>query len=586
MENSVEEVKKKLDIVEFIGSFITLKKAGRNFKAICPFHQEKSPSFIVSPDRQIWHCFGACGEGGDVIKFLMKWENITFYEALKELAQKTGVKLDRSGYPDEVWKKKERYLNMNAKAAEFFRFILDKTRFGKKGKDYLETRKIKPETAEKFQIGYSPDSWDSLKLYLKKKKFSEFEMTDNGLLVKTERGTFYDRFRGRLMFPIRDSRGNILAFSGRSFGDAKQAKYINSPETPVYHKRETLFGIDLAKEMIKKDNNVFLVEGEFDMITPYQNGFKNFVAIKGTALTMEQLMYLKRFTDRLTLVFDADQAGEESVKRGIEEAERLDFEIMVVRFDYAKDPDEALNIDPVKFKKVIGKPVPIYDFLIDAATKKYNDGSPFSKKKIADEVMPFVNRIVNPIVKSHYIKKVAKLLDVTETSVENLLYQINRRKKQSELSKPVKPELTAETRSAVIEKYILSYVFQSDQAVTVGKRIFANLDAADFHSEAHRKLYRKFMEAVEKNSFNVNNFAHGLATELRAAFDEIFLFASNDTGLSDQSTDKLAGEIKRFALKRRIKDLLAGDKDDAETKKQLALLSDELKQVEKRLVSL
>ena len=185
MDNPVEEIKRKIDIVEFIGSFIALKKAGRNFKAICPFHNEKSPSFIVSPERQIWHCFGSCGEGGDIVKFLMKWENITFFEALKELAKKTGVKLKNVTFDDKVYKKKERYYNMNLLASEFFQYVLNKSKFGGKALDYLKGRDIDRNVAEKFRLGYSPVSWDSLRKFLKKKKFEEEEMLENGLLVKS-----------------------------------------------------------------------------------------------------------------------------------------------------------------------------------------------------------------------------------------------------------------------------------------------------------------------------------------------------------------------------------------------------------------
>ncbi|MFA6533509.1 MAG: DNA primase, partial [Patescibacteria group bacterium] len=300
MENQIEEIKQKIDIVEFIGGFITLKKAGRNFKAVCPFHQEKSPSFVISPERGIWHCFGACGEGGDVIKFLMKWENITFIEALKELAKKTGVKLtlNKISFEDKIWQKKERFIGMNLLASEFFHYILNKTDFGKKASSYLKTRLLNQSIIDKFELGYSPSSWDSLKLFLKKKKYEEEEMFENGLVIKSERGSYYDRFRGRLMFPLKDSRGNVLGFSGRilSGGNEKEAKYVNTPETPIYHKRECLFGINLALEEIKKQKNVYIVEGELDMITPFQHGYSNFVAVKGTALTIEQLKLLKRYT--------------------------------------------------------------------------------------------------------------------------------------------------------------------------------------------------------------------------------------------------------------------------------------------------
>ncbi|MDH7476699.1 MAG: CHC2 zinc finger domain-containing protein, partial [Microgenomates group bacterium] len=204
MDSPVEEIKKKIDIVSFIGSFIALKKSGRNFKALCPFHQEKTPSFVVSPDRQIWHCFGACQEGGDIFRFLMKWENITFIEALRELAEKTGVRLRKITIEDKTWKKKERLITINQLSAEYFEFILHKTPFGKKCLKYLSDRGVNQKIASKFKLGYAPQSWDSLWPFLKKKKFSDQEIIESGLVVVRQQGGFYDRFRGRLIFPIKD----------------------------------------------------------------------------------------------------------------------------------------------------------------------------------------------------------------------------------------------------------------------------------------------------------------------------------------------------------------------------------------------
>lgn len=589
MENQIDEIKRKIDIVEFIGSFITLKKAGRNFKAVCPFHQEKSPSFVVSPDRGIWHCFGACGEGGDAIKFLMKWENITFIEALKELAKKTGVKLtlNKIGVEDKIWQKKERYLGMNQLAGEFFHYIFSKTDFGKKARDYLKTRLLNQSIIDKFELGYSPSSWDSLKLFLKKKKYEEEEMLENGLLVRSERGSYYDRFRGRLMFPLKDSRNNVLGFSGRILeGNEKEAKYVNTPETPIYHKRECLFGINLAIEEIKKQKNAYIVEGELDMIMPYQHGYSNFVAIKGTALTNEQLKLLKRYTDKITLMMDADVAGIESIKRGIDEAEKFDFEIRVVTIDFAKDPDEALRKDPDKFKKLISKPVPIYDFLIEAAQKKYPEESAFSKKKIGEEVIPMIEKITNPIVRTFYIKKLASVLEISENTVENLISQLKRKKNQASLNKIKYSKPTEDSRELTINKYVLSVLFQSEDPSTNYKSVFEILKPEYFLHLSYEKISSLFFKEMEKDTkFDINEFGKKLPDELRPIFDEVFLFASTDHNLSNESLDRLVLEIKKYYFKREIKKILA-EEETEEKKKQLKKLSENLKEVEKKLISL
>lgn len=589
MENQIEEIKSKVDIVEFIGGFITLKKAGRNFKAICPFHQEKSPSFVISPDRGIWHCFGACGEGGDVIKFLMKWENITFIESLKELAKKTGVKLtlNKISFEDKIWEKKERYLGMNQLASEFFHYILNKSDFGKKAREYLKSRLLNQAIIDKFELGYSPSSWDSLKLFLKKKKYEEEEMSENGLLVKSERGTYYDRFRGRLMFPLKDSRNNVLGFSGRILeGSEKEAKYVNTPETPIYHKRECLFGINLALEEIKKQKNVFIVEGELDMITPYQHGYSNFVAIKGTALTIEQLKLLKRYTDKLTLMMDADAAGIESIKRGIDEAEKFDFEIRVAVIDFAKDPDEAIKKDPDRFKKLIAKPIPIYDFLIDVAQKKYPEESAFSKKKMGEEVIPMIEKISNPIVRTFYVKKLADILEVSESTVENLVFQLKRKKKQQSLNKIKYNKPVEDSRELTINKYVLSVIFQSDDPNAIYHNVFEILKPEYFLQPSYEKISKIFFEEIEKNNkLNINDFGKNLPDELRPIFDEIFLFASTDHNLSNENLDRLIYEIKRYYFKREIKKILT-EEETEEKKKQLVKISQNLKEVEKKLISL
>jgi len=586
MENAIEEIKKKIDIVEFIGSFITLKKAGKNFKAICPFHQEKTPSFIVSPERQIWHCFGACGEGGDVIKFLMKWENITFVEALQELAKKTGVTLKKISFEDKLWKKRERYFNMNLLAAEFFHFLLNNKKFGEKALGYLKNRGIKPAIIKSFQLGYAPSSWDSLRKFLKKKGYSDQEMYENGLLVKSEKGGYYDRFRGRLIFPLKDSRGLILGFSGRTlFENEKQAKYINSPETPIYHKRETLFGINLAKEAIKKENNVYIVEGEFDMITPFQYGFNNFVAIKGTALTNEQLLLLKRYTDRITLTLDSDQAGIESTKRGIEEAERLEFDIRVVILTSGKDPDEAVRNNIELFKKDIKGAKPIYDFLIEATLKKYPEQTSFDKKRIADEILPFIERILNPIVRSYYVKKLSEILGVSEASIEMMLKTLKRKKNQSQSFSLKKIKQTKENRELLIEKYLLSYLFQGENPFLTAEKVFKILEEKDFSQPSFQKILTIFFqEKKEKEKFVLNDFVKKLTPELREVFDEIYLFSSVDQMIEDESIEKIASEIKKNSLKRQIKKILE-EEENEENKLKLVKLSESLKEVEKILIS-
>lgn len=590
MESVSDAIKQKIDIIEFLSTYITLKKTGRNFKAVCPFHQEKTPSFVVSPERQIWHCFGACQEGGDIFRFLMKWENITFSEALKELAQKAGVKLQKFDYEDAVWKKKERLISLNTTAAEYFSYLLTNSSYGKTAREYLASRKINAKIIKTFGLGYAPRSWESLLHFLKKKKYGVEEMFEAGLLVKGERGTFYDRFRGRLVFPIRDSRGNVIGFSGRSLMNAdKSAKYINTPETPIYHKRETLYGIDLAKDVIKKENNAILVEGEFDVISPFQAGFENFVAIKGSAVTREQLIYLKRYTSKITLALDADEAGQEAIKRGIEEAERIELEVGIIHFDFAKDPDEAVSKDIQAFKNIVKKPIPIYDFIIESSIKKHPGDDSFSKKELADEILPYIEKIQNPIIQSHYMRKVSGLLDVSESSIELFFRKMKGKRLQQKVYKPLTQPISKPERELTIQKYLLSTLFQNKNPYVISDRLFSIVRQEDFSIPSYRKILHAFFDYKKehKGEFDMEKFSSALPKELLSVFDELFLFASSEILEEQRNLEKLAYELKKMSLKKMMAEKLQANETMSKVEEDdLKALNVCLKEVEKKLSSL
>lgn len=587
MDNQIQEVKSRIDIVDIIGSIVTLKKTGRNFKALCPFHQEKSASFVVSAERQSWHCFGACHEGGDVISFVMKWENITFYEALKELAEKAGVVLTKGGFEDKAWEKKERLLYINTLTAKYFEYVLHSTTVGKTALEYLTNRNISIAIMKKFQLGYAPRSWDSLMNFLTKKGYSQDDLHEAGLLVKNEKGRFYDRFRGRIMFPISDIRGNIIGFSGRLIEASDvEGKYINTPETPVYHKRESLYGIQIAKEAIRKADDVLLVEGEFDMITPYIHGIDNIVAIKGSAVTREQLTILKRLTKRITLALDADAAGEDAMKRGIEEAERQEFEIRCVTFESGKDPDEAARTDIISFKKSLKNPLPVYDFIINLAQKKFSDGSAFAKKNIGDFVTPFVSRIQNPIIQSHYSKKLSAILDVSESSIISLMRK-QRFQKKPFLAKKSQPFHS--DREEVMEKYLVSVMFQQEAPYEICDKIFAVISPDELTYPAYKKVCVAFLEYKSKhlNQYVASDFVASLPPELVTIYDELFMFSSSEGDFSSGNINKLIYEVKKNILKRKISAALSQDGTSEEMKEvDITELTKTLSEVENRLQTL
>jgi len=360
MLQQVEEVKSKTDIVTIISQYVDLKKAGRNYKANCPFHSEKTPSFMVSPELQMYKCFG-CGESGDVISFLEKYDGMEFYEALKYLAQKAGIKLEPTGFQQKG--DKEKLYLLNSYAAKFYEYVLLNHKAGKIALSYLtENRGLSIDTIRSFNLGYSPDVAFALKNFLVGKKgFHEKDLENAGIVYKTERG-YFDRFRGRVIFPLFDHRENVIGFAGRILPqdeDKKFAKYINTPETLLYHKSNVLYGLNLSKKEIKKQNKAIVVEGELDLISTYQIGIKNTVALKGSAFSKEQARLLGRYSKNVTLCMDSDIAGDQAAMRGINIAESEGLDVSVIELKEYKDPDDIARKNPELFKKIISKPIEI-----------------------------------------------------------------------------------------------------------------------------------------------------------------------------------------------------------------------------------
>ncbi|NTU46166.1 DNA primase [Candidatus Roizmanbacteria bacterium] len=586
MEDITNEVKARTDIVELVGSYVELKKAGRNYKGLCPFHHEKSPSFMVAPERQLWRCFGACGEGGDAISFLMKYENITFTEALKELALRAGIKIEKTTHEDFQWKKKERLLHINTLAAEYFHYILLSLPVAKNAREYLEKRLINQKIVNTFQIGYAPNSWDSLLLFLKKKNIKEEEIEETGLSIRNASGRSYDRFRGRLMFPIRDIRGSIIGFSGRILDEkVKEAKYVNTPETTLYHKRESLFGIHLAKEAIRVEDNAILVEGEFDMIMPFQHGISNIVAIKGAAVTREQIALLKRCTNKLTLILDSDAAGEEAMRRGIEIAEEQECEMHIVTLEGAKDPDEAVRKDLIAFKKAVHNPIPVYDFLLTLFQKKYADQGAFGKKKTADDFIPFLDRIKNPIVKSHYLKKLSALLEVSDESITEQLKKVKYKRTINKSFTRTKPVTTEKDRYVMLEKNLFGYILQHEEPYRLAEIVFSILKEKDFFTPAYGQLALAFQTHRQANPgvFDYKAFIEMLPAPLVSVCDELYMIDMSQANVDEHNLLRLVLELKKLSLKHTITEGLSEEEENTQF---LSSISQELKEVEKKLATL
>jgi DNA primase len=412
--DQVEEVKSKTDIVQLIGEYVQLKKAGRNLKANCPFHGEKTPSFMVNPELQIFKCFG-CGVGGDCFTFMQKMEGAEFGEVLKILADKAGVKLVsyKASQGEEV---RERLIRINQLAADYYNFLLTKHAIGNRAMEYLQSRGLTGEVVEKFGLGYAPSGWDFLVKYLTGKKgFSLEEVVKVGLVTKT-----YDRFRDRVMFPLKNPRGQVVGFAGRIMpGSKEEAKYINTSETELYHKSELLYGLDVTRQEVKGLGVAVVVEGEIDAIASWQAGVKNVVAIKGSALTEKQVDTLRRYCETVVLALDADSAGDSASRRGIEMAQKKGMFVKMAGFNKDskfKDPGEMAIERPQEWKRVIDEAIPIYDFYIHSAVSRYGVEVQ-GKRKIGQEILPIIGQIDDEIEKAHYIKKIAQVLGVSEEDV-------------------------------------------------------------------------------------------------------------------------------------------------------------------------
>ncbi len=420
----IDEIKNRLDIVELVGSYVKLQKAGANWRALCPFHSEKSPSFFVSPSRQIWHCFG-CSSGGNAFAFVMKVENVEFGDALRILAQKAGVELKKES--KELRTKRQRLYEICELAARFFEKQLEESKIGKSVKEYLWQRGISKESIKKWRIGYSPDRWQGLSDFLVGKGYKREEVLSTGLSAKNEQGSFYDRFRGRIIFPVFDLNSQVIGFGGRVFGEKSKeeiAKYVNTPNTLLYDKSRVLYGLHAAKMDIRKKQQCILVEGYTDAILVSQSGFQNVVATSGTALTPYQLRILKRYSENILTAFDMDLAGDSATKRGLTLAQAMGFNIKVVLLPVGSDPADVASKNPSVLTELIGKARSILDFYFETTFAEKDSKAPEGKKEIAKILLPVIKRIPNNIERAFWVQELARGLKVKEEDVVEELKKI------------------------------------------------------------------------------------------------------------------------------------------------------------------
>lgn len=469
---AVEEIKAKLDIVDIVQEYVQLKKSGTRMAGLCPFHSEKSASFSVTPDMQFWYCFG-CNEGGDMFSFIQRIEGLEFVDALKLLADKAGVKLERQN--PEKSSERQKLIEINTWAAKYFHEVLIKSDAAKTALEYAKKRDLSPETLDNFAIGFAPDSWDATLRFLEKKGYKAEDIVKAGLATKKSKGPgFFDRFRGRLMFSIRDSSGNVVAFTGRIMPgpdgkDPKEAKYVNTQETSVYHKGRILFGLDMAKQAIRKEGVAVVVEGNMDVVASHQAGVNNVVASSGTALSVEQLNLLKRITKKLVFSFDADAAGERAARRGIDLAVAEGFTVRILRLppDAGKDPDDCIRKDVALWKQAIADAVPFMTWYIQLVNERTDFTDPDEKKIAAAELLTEVAKLPDPVERAHWLKELSVLFRTPESLLfeqvqkargKNVSASITRQATQEVKTRAVRAS-TQRSRHSLISEHVIGMTF-------------------------------------------------------------------------------------------------------------------------------
>lgn len=570
-----EQIRERVDVVDLVGEYLTLKGAGQgSFKTICPFHGEKTPSFYVNRQKQIWHCFG-CDKGGDIFSFIMEMEGVEFPEAMQILGKKAGVELPK--YDRKSSDRNARLKSINGFAEKVYRKYLE-AESGKITRDYLEKRGISEALAEKFGLGYAPKSWDALIGMASKKKIGSAELMEAGLALRSKGGTgnVIDRFRHRLMVPLRDHHGNTVGFTGRVLDPEDSPKYMNSPQTPVYDKGAILFGLDLAKTAIKVERAVVVVEGNLDVVASHKAGVENIVASSGTALTDRQINLLKRYTSTLIFSFDADAAGFDAARRGMQLASKLGCDVRVASIppELGKDPDDVVQSDPEAWRRIVSEHVDKMQFFFDRLVAGVDRNDVQAKKVAGKEFLPEVASIADKIEREHWTKRFAETVDVPIETVRDMVGQFSgeKRAKPVQKAKEAPAPTSEQTKPFAIDKtmeLLFSLALLSSSSL---KQLVEGLSEDDLVGSDYKPLYVQLVLVYTSGNLSPEQSlfeavrAHLAANEpdLIPHVDRIALASDHYTG-SDTTSQR---------DKATLHDLVHQVKDRSKREKRAAVLAD------------
>ncbi len=542
MNSPIDEIKNKLDILEVVREYVKLEKSGANYRALCPFHSEKTPSFFISPARQIWHCFGGCGEGGDIFKFIMKIEGVEFGDALRILARKAGVELKRQD--PKLRTERERLYEISELANQFFQKQLEGV-VGKRVVSYLNERGITKESIEKWRIGYAPDSWEGLLSFLEKKGYRAEEVERAGLAIRKDGASkYYDRFRRRIIFPILDLNSYPIGFGGRIFessDEKKEAKYLNTPSTMLYDKSKALYGLTSARIEIRKKDACILVEGYTDVIMSHQAGLENVVSTSGTALTSYQLEALRRYSNNLITAFDMDMAGDSATKRGIDLAQAKGFNIKVANMPEGLDPADIVLKDPNLWIKAISDPISINEFYFQNAFSRSDDKTPEGKKEIAKALLPVIAKISNDIEKDHWVQELSRGLSIDKDAI---LKELNKNSVERIGSKNI---IDSKEDKKTPRKNLLE-----ERSLIIGLKIpgnFKNIskEDRDFFSKESQEIMDLFDKPLEEE----------IPPAIKEKIDYLSMKAEIDDSTIEpkEELNNCLREIRMLALKKKLNDI-------------------------------
>lgn len=539
-EESINSIREKNNIVDVISSYVTLKKTGRSYKGLCPFHREKTPSFVVDAQKQLFHCFG-CSEGGNIFNFVMKAESMEFSEAVEFLAKRVGqpVKYISKGKDVQLRSAKDSYLQINKEAANFYHYLLMESEQGKGARKYLKGRSYGKNMATSFKLGYAPPNRHSLTNLLIKKGFKEKEILTLDL-AHNAAGQIKDRFFDRLIFPIEDVRGNVVGFGGRALSDKAQPKYLNSSQTPVFHKGKQFYGLNLAKAEIVNNDQAILVEGYTDVISLHKGGYKNAIATLGTALTEDHLYVLSRFCSAAVMLFDSDAAGLKAAERSIEFANATNLELLVAVLPEGDPADFILDKGAAELEKVLTKALPLLDFCLRQIIEGADLSTPKKRLAVINKAFELITSQQNAIVEQEYIQKLAKM---THVPIENLMLEYKKRRQGAREDDTAIQSLSIEEKA---ENILLAILV--DEPALVEK---TGLEPKDFIVEQNAELFKLIKSATSKDISVIINDVEDVSLRNRLSALSLQKKPQN----IEQAFSEVSKKIKDFALKRRIYDI-------------------------------